>query len=137
VTPYLFTSQFFNDILARLSGPGRLRFIIQPTVAIILGERSGMKDARAGLPPFLFALVFHKECRQELLRSTIASVRNLVAIAILLDIVSQYLIFEDIHVGAALVVGPVLVGVPYALSRALTNRISRRRGQRHPTVHVG
>ena len=55
---YLFTDQFFHDILARLSGPGRLRFIIQPTVAIILGARGGMKDASAGLPPFLWALRF-------------------------------------------------------------------------------
>jgi hypothetical protein len=133
---YLFTNQFFNDILARLSGPGRLRFIIQPTVAIILGVRGGIKDANADLPPFLWALAFHKEHRRELLRSTIISVRNLVAIAILLDLVSQFLIFKEIRPGAALVVGPVLIGVPYALSRALTNRIWRRKTQRRPTVHV-
>jgi hypothetical protein len=133
---YLFTNQFYNDILARLSGPGRLRFIIQPTVAILLGVRGGMKDAGSGLPPFLWALAFHKEHRRGLLRSTIISVRNLVAIAILLDIVSQFLIFKEIRPGAALVVGPVLIGVPYALSRAVTNRIWRWKTQRRPAVHV-
>jgi hypothetical protein len=35
--PYLFTEGFFLDMLARLSGPGRLRFIIQPSVAVFLG----------------------------------------------------------------------------------------------------
>ena len=120
---YLFTNQFFHDILARLSGPGRLRFIFQPVVAIILGTRGGMKDASAGLPPFLWALVFHREHRRELLRSTLASVRNLVAIAILLDLISQFLIFHELRPGAALIVGPVLIGVPYALSRAFSNRI--------------
>jgi len=124
---YLFTDQFFKDILARLTGPGRLRFIFQPTVAIILGARGGMKDASAGLPPFLWALIFHKEHRRELLRSTLASVRNLVAIAILLDLVSQFLIFHEVRPGAALVVGPVLIGVPYALSRAISNRICRQK----------
>lgn len=133
---YVFTNQFFQDIMARLTGPGRLRFIIQPTVAIILGARGGMKDARAGLPPFLWALVFHLEHRRELLRSTIASVRNLVALAILFDLISQFLIFKEIHPGAALIVGPVLIGTPYALSRALTNRIWRRKTQRTPTTHV-
>jgi hypothetical protein len=133
---YLFTDQFFHDILARLSGPGRLRFIIQPTVAIILGARGGMKDASAGLPPFLWALVFHEEHRRELLRSTITSVRNLVALAILFDLISQFLIFKEIRPGAALVVGPVLIGTPYALSRALANRIWRRKHHRTPTVHV-
>jgi len=133
---YLLTDQFFRDILARLSGPGRLRFIIQPTVAIILGARGGMKDASAGLPPFLWALLFHREPRRELLRSTLTSIRNLVAIAILLDLISQYLIFEEIHPGAALVVGPVLIAVPYALSRALANRAWRWKHQRRPTTHI-
>ena len=57
--PYLFTERFFNDILTRLSGPGRLRFIVQPTVAIMLGVRSGVGDTRTGAPPFLWALAFH------------------------------------------------------------------------------
>ena len=38
---------------ARLHGPGRLRFIFQPTVAVVLGARDGVKDARSGNPPFL------------------------------------------------------------------------------------
>jgi len=133
---YLLTDQFFHDIMARLSGPGRLRFIIQPTVAIILGARGGMQDASAGLPPFLWALVFHKEHRRELVRSILRSIRNLVAIAILLDMVSQYLIFKEVRPGAALVVGPVLIGTPYALSRALTNRLWRWKTRRQPTAHV-
>lgn len=133
---YLFTSQFFQNILARLSGPGRLRFIIQPTVAIVLGARGGIKDANAGLPPFLWALIFHREHRRELLRSTVTSVRNLVAIAILLDLISQYLIFDKIRPGAAMIVGPVLIAVPYSLSRALANRVWRWKHQRGPTPHV-
>jgi len=133
---YLLTNQFFQDILARLSGPGRLRFIIQPTVAIILGARGGMRDASAGLPPFLWALIFHKEHRRELLRSTIISVRNLVAVAILLDMISQYLIFGEVRPGAALVVGPVLIAVPYALSRALANRAWRWKNQHRPTARI-
>jgi hypothetical protein len=55
---YLFTRHFFDDMLARLSGPGRIRFLLQPTVAILLGSRDGVKDARMGLPPYLWALAF-------------------------------------------------------------------------------
>jgi len=129
--PYLFTQRFFADILTRLSGPGRMRFILQPTVAILLGARDGAKDAGAGLPPFLWAVAFHNTRQRELLRSAIVSVRNLVAVAILLDVVSQFLIFREIHLGAALLLGPVLIAVPYALSRALTNRITGRRRARN------
>ena len=124
--PYLFSRRFFEDMVARLSGPGRFRFIMQPIVAILLGGRDGVKDSRLEAPPFLWSLAFHGGCRKELLRSAFASVRNLVAIAILLDVISQFLIFREVHPGAALLLGPVLIGAPYAASRALTNRISRR-----------
>lgn len=127
--PYLFTAGFFQDILARLSGPGRFRFIMQPLVAIILGIRSGKKDALAGLPPFIHALFFHGEHRRELLKSMFASIRDLAAVAILLDMVSQFLIFHNVRPGAALVVGPVLITLPYALSRAMTNRLVRKSSQ--------
>src|SRR5437660_11238451 len=113
---YLFTDQFFRDILARLSGPGRLRFIFQPIVAILLGTRSGMKDATAGLPPFLWALLFHKQHRRELFRSTFASVRNLLAIAILLDLILKLLIFHEVCHWAALVVRAMLNDIPCDVS---------------------
>lgn len=133
---YLLTNQFFHDILARLSGPGKLRFILQPTIAIILGARDGTKDASAGMPSILWGLVFHREHRKELLHSTITSIRNLLAIAILLDLISQFLIFGDIRPGAALVVGPVLIAVPYALSRTLANRESPWNNKHGPKARI-
>jgi hypothetical protein len=126
---YLFTERFFQDILARLSGPGRLRFIVQPTVAILLGIRSGMKDAQGNVPPFLQAFIFHRKHRREMLRSAIVSIRNLVAIAILLDIISQFLIFREVRPGAALLVGPVLITTPYILAREFTHRVARWRSR--------
>jgi hypothetical protein len=126
---YLLSHRFWPDLMARFHGPGRMRFILQPTVAIILGARDGVKDARAGNPPFLWGLVFHSTYRPGLMRSALASLRNLIAIAILLDVISQLLIFHIVHPGAALVLGPVLIALPYAASRALTNRIARRRNK--------
>ena len=127
--PYLFTGEFFGDIFARLHGPGRFRFILQPTVAILLGIRDGRKDAREGAGPFLWGLIFHKELRQQLLKEMLTSVRNLVSIAILLDLISQYMIFRIVRPGAALILGPVLIAAPYSCARALSNRIARLRGQ--------
>ncbi len=125
--PYLFSQLFFADIAARLTGPGRLRFILQPAVAVVLGIRHGLHDARAHLPSFLWRLAFHRTHRLQLLRSAAVGLRDLVAFAILLDIISQLLIFHRVHPGAALIVGPVLIGAPYAVARALANRISRAR----------
>ena len=131
--PYLFTRQFFEDIFARLSGPGRFRFILQPTVAMLLGARDGVKDARAGQEPFLWRLAFHAEHRWRLIQSWLAATRDTVTVAILLDLVSQALIFRELRPGAALLLGPVLIAFPYALSRALANRI--RRGLVPPIRH--
>jgi len=121
--PYLFTKHFFDDILGRLSGPGRLRFIFQPLTATLLAFQDGRRDARAGRPAFLWSLIFHRTHRAKLLREMFASIRNLVAIAILLDLISQALIFHELRPGAALIVGPTLIGLPYCVVRALTNRV--------------
>jgi hypothetical protein len=135
--PYLFTRQFFQDMIARLSGPGRLRFLLQPCVAILLGIRDGKKDARAGFPPFLSALVYHRTHRLNLLRNAFESIRDVVTIAIILDLISQFLIFREIHPGAALLLGPVLISAPYALSRALANRIVAGRRREMPIIRDG
>jgi hypothetical protein len=123
---YLFSQHFFRDMLARLSGPGRLRFILQPSMATLLGARDGVKDARVERPPFLWAMTY-REHRHRLLRHAFQSIQELIAVAILLDMISQFLIFRTIHPGAALVLGPVLIGAPYAVSRGLANRIWRDR----------
>jgi hypothetical protein len=130
---YFFTGRFFEDILARLSGPGRLRFIFQPIVAILLGVRDGVKDARSGVPPFLWALAFHGSHRMALLKDAAIGIRNIVAVAILLDLISQALIFGEIRPAAALVVGPVLIAVPYVSARGVSNRIARAI---HPHVPI-
>ena len=122
---YLFSSQFLDELPQRLTGPGRFRFVLQPIVAILLGWRGGLSDARAGRPPYLYGLLLGGENRKELLRSGLAAIRDLLAIGIVLDAVAQLLIYGQVHPGAALVVGPVLIGIPYAVARALTNRVAR------------
>jgi hypothetical protein len=120
---YLFTERFFEDMVARLSG--RLRFVVQPMVAIFLGVRDGAKDAREGNPTFLWALAFHEQHRVKMLANAFSSAGDLIAIAILLDLISQFLIFREIRPGAALLLGPALISVPYAVARTFGNRISR------------
>jgi hypothetical protein len=123
---YLFSWQFWEELPRRFSGTGRFRFILQPAVAILLGVRGGLADARAGNPPYLFGVLFAGGRRRELLRSGAAAISTLVAMGILLDLVLQLVLYRAVHPGAALLIGPILIGVPYALSRALTNRLARR-----------
>jgi hypothetical protein len=119
---YLFSRSFIEGIPKRLSGVGRFRFILQPLVATALGIRSGIADARSGRPPYLFGILFRRKFRAELLKSGFATTVNLLLMGILLDSISQWIIFGTSYPGAALVVGPVLVMLPYGMARALTNR---------------
>jgi hypothetical protein len=125
---YLFSRAFLEDIPARLAGPGRFRFIFQPLIAIVLGIRNGLGDARAGRPPYLSGVLFHRQHRGELVRTGFETVVNLLLMGILLDAVFQWVIIGVSHPGAALVVGPVLIVTPYALARALSNRLARWHG---------
>jgi len=112
---------------AMLSGPGRLRFILQPLVAIILGIRDGWADAAAGRPPYVFAVFFVPERRREALTSGLATLAKPLIIAVLIDMVLQFVIFRTVRIWHALAVGGALVALPYIVVRAFTNRIQRRR----------
>jgi hypothetical protein len=46
-----------------------------------------------------------------------------IAMSILLDAISQFLILHEVFPGPAVIVGPVLIALPYSLARAMTNRI--------------
>jgi hypothetical protein len=125
---YLLSSEFLTDLPKRLTGPGRLRFLLQPTMAILLGARAGWADRKAGRPPYFMGVIFHAEHRWAYLRSGLGNVRDLLALGIILDAMAQYLIYGQIHPGAALVVGPVLICAPYSLARGMANPWTRRTG---------
>jgi len=123
---YLFSRQFLDELPRRIMGPGRLRILLQPTVAIVLGVRGGLADARAGRPTYLTGLFSAAGRRREMLRSGVAAIRNLLAMAIILELVFQLVLYRSVHPGAALVVGLALICVPYALSRSLTRWVAGR-----------
>jgi hypothetical protein len=130
---YIFSRELLLDLPKRLFGPGRFRFLLQPLVAMALGVAAGRADARAGRAPYLYALLLGSENRGRLARSAFGDVANLLLMGILVDSVCQWLILGASYFGAALVVGPVLIALPYAAARALTNRattaLERRRAR--------
>jgi hypothetical protein len=71
--------------------------------------------------------LFAGRARGDLVRTSVESIRNLLLMGVLLDVICQWLILGVSYPGAALVVGPVLIALPYAVARALANRITRAR----------
>jgi len=120
-----------DQIAARLTGPMNFRFILQPLVAIfILGLKDGRMDAKAGTPPFVFDLILRPENRKRDLKSAFHRLLVPVIIGAILDGIAQYLIFKHIRPAAAVLVGALVMGIPYSLSRGITNRIISARMKR-------
>ena len=115
---------------AMLHGPGRARFILQPLIAVILGVKDGRFDVVAGRPAYLAALAFSKDVRREEVTTAVRTIGKPLAVAVALDAVLQYVIFDAVHLWQALAVGATLVALPYLAARALTDRILRRRSRR-------
>ena len=115
---------------AMLEVPGRLRFVIQPLIAIALGFRDGRKDAGARRPPFGIAILFDRHHRAANLGAGIKAIAMPLTIGIVADLVVQYLLVQHIALWHGVIAGAVLIALPYILSRGLTNRALRGS---HPT----
>jgi hypothetical protein len=116
-----------EGIIARIAGPMSLRFIFQPLVGLLLGVRDGMMDAKAGEPPFIYALIIDKEDRKAKLTSLFKSLSKTIIIAIVLDLIVQYIIFNQVRVSGAIIIAIIILIVPYSLARAITSRIITKR----------
>jgi hypothetical protein len=128
----LFVEQgFWQDIVETARGRGQLRLILQPTVAIILGLRLGIADAKAGDAPFLLRLFVTDTHRAQLAKEALMDVIVPYSVAVVLDGVLQYLTLGFVRPLAALVMGAVLIWLPFSIARALTNRIYRRSHRVH------
>ena len=110
-------------IIARIVGPMSLRFVFQPLVAVLLGIRDGAMDAKACEPPFIIDLIVDRENRRAKLAGVFKSLSKTIVIATVFDMIAQYLIFDQVRVIPAIIVGIFLLSVPYSLARGITNRI--------------
>lgn len=122
-------ARLWQDLVDRPSGPLALRFYLQPTMAIFFAIKDGVKDARRGKPPYLWAILTTPEQRRELIRDGWKSIAKIVSIALLLDFIYQLLVLKHFYPGETMIVVFCLAVLPYALLRGPTNRLMRRRYQ--------
>jgi hypothetical protein len=123
---------FLEDLVHDLgSGRGQLRLVVQPIVAMVLGARLGLSDAREGAAPFVWRLATGAHERRELLKRSLSDVLIPFCIAVIVDSILQHYTLGYVRPGGAFVVGLLLVWLPYAVARALANRIARRAHHAH------
>jgi hypothetical protein len=122
----LFPRSFGEGLEARLTGPGKGRFVLQPLVAIALGIRDGIADANQGKPPYFIRVLFEGEHKLSVLKASLRSIATPLTIGIVLDMILQWIIFQGVFLLPAVIAGAILVAVPYAIARGLSNRIALR-----------
>lgn len=116
-------TRFFENLVGRVHGPMQFRIILQPVVAVIFAVLDGLKDAREGRAPYLWALFTNPGHRRYLVKNGWKSVGKIFIIAFILDAVYQIIYLRWFYPGEALVVAFFLAIIPYVLLRGPVNRL--------------
>lgn len=117
--------RFWEDLVARPSGPLALRFLLQPVMATLFAIRDGIKDARDGRSPYFWAVLSKPDERRARLREGLKSTGKIMVLALVLDAVYQFIELGTFYPFEAAVVAIVLAFVPYLLIRGPAARIAR------------
>lgn len=120
-------TRLVHNLIDRVSGPMKLRLLLQPLMASIFAIRAGLKDARAGRPAYFWALFTDPSHRAEMLESGWHSVGKVFVLAVLLDVVYQIIELKTVYPFEAIIVGIVLAILPYVLLRGLVTRLARKK----------
>lgn len=127
-------TRFLEHLVGRVEfdAPMKFRLILQPVMAVIAATRSGLKDAKAGKPAYLWALFTDPGHRKDLFRDGWKSVGRIIILGIIMDVIYQIIVFRRFYPLEALVVAAVLALLPYLLIRGPLTRILRGRYKKTP-----
>jgi len=117
-------ARVWDSLLGRVGGPMTFRIILQPTMAVLLAVRAGLKDAREGRPPYLWTILTDPQQRASLLREGWKAVARVFVLAIVMDIIYQFIVQRWVYPGEVLIVAILLAIFPYVVVRGLVTRLA-------------
>ena len=117
----------WDMMVGRSAGPFKLRLVFQPIVALVLGIRAGLQDARAGRSPYFWSILKSDVYdRRALLRHGWGDVKKVFILAILLDVIYEIVVYRWVYPVQALLIAIFLALIPYLIFRGLVNRLARK-----------
>lgn len=116
-----------ENLTDRVSGPMKFRLALQPVMASIFAIVSGLRDAKAGNPPYFWSLVTDPAHRADMLKDGWKSVGKVFVLAIVLDVVYQIIELRFVYPGEAIIVALILAILPYLILRGLVTRLARKK----------
>jgi hypothetical protein len=117
--------RIIENMLGRIDGPMQFRVYLQPVMASIFAITSGLADAKAGKVPYFWNLLSDAEHRIEIVRDGWKSVGKVFILALVLDVVYQFIVLRFVYPGEAIIVALILAIIPYIILRGLTTRLAR------------
>ena len=117
--------RFYDDLIGRTQGPMSFRFFLQPSMALLMALRDGVKDAKTGRRPYFWKIVNDPTARRESLREGLKATTRILILGVVMEIIYQYKVLGSFHLLEAINVILVLCFVPYLLLRGPINRIVR------------
>ena len=121
-----FIMRVLTGLSDRMGGPMTFRIILQPLMAGLLAVRAGLKDASEGRPPYFWTILTDPTQRAVLVREGWKAVARVFVLAIVMDLIYQWIVRHWIYPGETLIVAVALAVVPYLLLRGPINRLARR-----------
>jgi len=112
-----------ENLADRVSGPMKFRFVLQPVMASIFAILAGIKDARAGKPPYFWALLTNPGHRIDMIKDGWKSVGKVFILALVLDVGYQIFVLHFVYPGEAIIVAFILAITPYLILRGLVGRL--------------
>lgn len=107
--------RIFENLGDRVGGPMTFRFILQPAVAVFLGVRDGLRLGRAGAPFINWDQHRRAGTRHPRITMVWHSIRVLVLVALILDLIYQVVVQGSVYPGEAVIVGLTITLTPYLL----------------------
>ena len=117
--------RIWQNLLDRPGGPMAFRFILQPIMATIAALYDGVKDARTGRSPYLWAILTNPVERGGRLREGLISTARVILLGLCMDLIYQFIEFDAFHPAEAVIIALLLAFVPYLLLRGPCARIAR------------
>jgi len=116
-------NNFLEAVGIRHNGPMAFRLILQPIMSLIYATLAGIRDAKAGNPPFLSALITGKADRKLLLKELWKDVGKVFILAVIMETIFEIIELKTVHPFEVLRVSFWLAIVPYLIFRGPVERI--------------
>jgi hypothetical protein len=120
--------RIWHDLVARTDARMRFRFILQPSMAMIVAVRDGLKDAQTGRSPYFWTMLGNPRERTRRLNEGLNATARIILLGLAMDAIYQAIVLGQFYPAEAVIVALLFCFFPYVIMRGPAERIARRWG---------